>query len=176
MQPCPKYHPCLQLAGHHSVCSHATKGGEESSSESKLSHDEEDATGGDENAKADKGGVETPSNGQVASDGEEGQVHPQTQDTLTSISQVFGTHEDTNPESDPGEKIQSVWQNWHPTSPKEDSTPRNPANHLLRRSHPQMRHSVMRPGKELSSWTHISMLGIAKRLLKVSWAGPPETP
>ena len=85
-------------AGHHSVCSHATKGGEESSSESKLSHDKEDTTGEDENAEADKGGVETSSDGQVASDGEEGQVHPQTQDSLTGISQVFGTHEDTNPE------------------------------------------------------------------------------
>ena len=65
-------------AGHHSVHSTATEGGEESSSESKLSHDEEDATGEDENTEADKGGVETSSNGQVASDGEEGQVCPQT--------------------------------------------------------------------------------------------------
>ena len=92
------------VAGHHSLHSHATEGGEESSSESKLSH-EEDTAREDENAKADKGGVETSSDGQVASDGEEGQVCPQTQDTLTGISQVFGTHEDTNPESDPGEKI-----------------------------------------------------------------------
>ena len=41
--------------GHHSVCSHTTEGSEESSSESELSHDEEDATGEDENAEADKG-------------------------------------------------------------------------------------------------------------------------
>ena len=92
-------------ASHPSVCSHTTKGGEESSSKSKLSYNEEDATGEDENAEADKGGVETSSNGQVASDGEEGQECPQTQDTLTSVSQVFGTHEDTDPESDPGEKM-----------------------------------------------------------------------
>ena len=108
-------------AGHHSVCSHTTKSGEESSSESELSHDEEDATGEDENAEADRGGVETSSDGQVASDGEEGQVHPQTQDTLTSINQVFGIHEDTDPGSNPGEKIQSIWQKWCPTSRKEDS-------------------------------------------------------
>ena len=164
------------VADHHSVHSHPTEGGEESSSESEFSHNEEDATGEDENAEADKGGAEASSDGQVASDGEEGQVCPQTQDTLTSVSQVFGTHEDTDPESNPGEKIQSIWQKWHPTSPKEDSPPRNPANHLLRRSHPQMRHSAMRPGKELSSWTHVSMLGITKRLLKALWAGPPETP
>ena len=85
------------------------------------SHDEEDITGEDENAEADKGRVETSSDSQVASDGKEGQEHPRTQDTLTSISQVFGRHEDTDPESDPGEKIQSIWQKQCPKSPKEDS-------------------------------------------------------
>ena len=54
--------------------------------------------------------------------------------------------------------------------------PRNPVSHLLRMSLPPMRHSVIKPGKELDSWTHVSMLGVAKRLLKVLWAGPPETP
>ena len=96
------------VVGHHSVYSHTTEGGEESSSKSKLSHDEEDAAGKDENAEADKGGVETSSDGQVASNDEEGQVCPQTQDTLTGISQVFSTYKDTNPESDPGEKIQCI--------------------------------------------------------------------
>ena len=109
------------VACQRSVCSHTTKGGEESRSKSKLSHDEEEAAGEDEDAEADKVGVETASNGQSASNGEEGQECPQTQDTLTGISQVFSTHEDTNPESDPGEKIQSIWQKWHPQSPKEDS-------------------------------------------------------
>ena len=108
-------------AGHHSVRSHTTKGGKVSSSESELSHEEEDITGEDENAEADKGGVKTTSNGQVASDGEEGQECPQTQDTLTSISQVFGRHEDTDPESDLGEKTQPIWQKQCPKSPKEDS-------------------------------------------------------
>ena len=108
-------------AGHHSVHSHATEGGKVSSSESVLSHNEEDVAGEDENAEADKGGVETSSDGQVASDGKEGQECPQTQDTLTSVSQVFGRHEDTDPESDPGEKIQPIWQKRHPKSPKEDS-------------------------------------------------------
>ena len=93
------------VAGHHSVCSHTTKGGKESSSKSELSHNEEDIACEDENAEADKGGVETSSNGQVASDGEEGQEYPQTQDTLTGISQVFGRQGDTDLESDPGEKI-----------------------------------------------------------------------
>ena len=109
------------VAGHHSVCSHATKDGKVCSSESELSHDEEDVAGEDENTKADKGGVKTSSDGQVASDGKEGQEHPQTQDTLTGISQVFGRHEDTDPEFNPGEKTQPIWQKWHPKSPKEDS-------------------------------------------------------
>ena len=65
--------------------------------------------------------VETSSNGQVALDGKEGQECPHTQDTLTGVSQVFGTHEDTDPESNPGEKIQSVQQKQHPKSPREDS-------------------------------------------------------
>ena len=96
-------------AGHHSVCSHITEGSEVSSSESELSHnEEEDVTGEDKNAEADKGGAKTSSDGQVASDGEEGQECPQTQDTLTGISQVFGTHEDTDPESDPREKVQPI--------------------------------------------------------------------
>ena len=108
-------------AGHHSVCSHATEGSQESSSESELSHDEEDAPCEDENAEADKGEAETSSDSQVASDGKERQGCPQTQDTLSGISQVFSTHEDTNPESNPREKIQSIWQKWRQPSPKEDS-------------------------------------------------------
>ena len=110
------------VAGHHSVCSHATEDSEVSSSESGSSHDEGDGAEEDDNAEEDKGGIETSSDGQVASDGEEGQEHPHTQDTLTGISQVFGKHEDTDPESEPGEKIQSVWQKQCPESPKEDSS------------------------------------------------------
>ena len=108
-------------AGRHSVHFHTTEDGEVSSSESELSHDEGDGAGEDDNAKEDKGGIETSSDRQVASDGEEGQEHPHTQDTLTSISQIFSRHEYTDPESDPGEKIQSVQQKQHPKSPKEDS-------------------------------------------------------
>ena len=163
-------------ACYRSVCSHTTEGSKESNSKSKLSHDEEDTASEDEDAEADKGGLETASDGQVASDGKEGQECPQTQDTLTGISQVFGTHKDTNPESGPGKKIQSVQQKRCPKSPKEDSPQRKPVNHLLRKSRQQMRHSMMRPGKELSHWTHVLMLGVTRRLLKVLWDGPPETP
>ena len=97
------------VAGHHSVCSHATEDGEVLSSESKPSHNKGDDAGEDDNAKEDKGRIKTSSDGQVASDGKEGQECPHTQDTLTSIGQVFSGHEDTDPELDPGEKIQSIW-------------------------------------------------------------------
>ena len=96
------------VAGHHLVRSHATEDGEVLSSEYKLSHDEGDGTGEDDSAEEDKGGIKTSSDRQVASIGEEGQEHPHTQDTLTGVSQVFGRHKDTDPESDPGEKIQSI--------------------------------------------------------------------
>ena len=76
-----------------------------SSSKCESSHNEGDGTGEDDNAEEDKGGIKTSSDGQVASDGEEGQECPHNQDTLTSISQVFSGHKDTDPESDPGEKI-----------------------------------------------------------------------
>ena len=72
----------------------------------------------DEDAEVSKGKVELLSNGQAASDGKEGQGCTQTQSTLTGISHVFGTHEETDAESDTGE-IQSIWKKWHQASPKE---------------------------------------------------------
>ena len=69
--------------------------------------------------------MEVLSDSQAASDGEEGQGCPQIQGTLTGISQVFGTHRDTDSESDPGEKIQFVWQKWHQPSPKEGTPPKD---------------------------------------------------
>ena len=109
------------MAGHHLVCSHATEDGKVSSSESELSHDEGDGAGEDDNAEEDKGGIQTSSDVQMASDGKEGQEHPHTQDTITGVSQVFSGHEDTVPESEPIEKIQSIRLKRHPKSPKEDS-------------------------------------------------------
>ena len=61
-------------------------------------------------------------------------------------------------------------------APRRTALPRNPASHLLRKNCPQMRHSTMRPSKKLISWTHVLMLGAAKRLPKTLWAGLPETP
>ena len=107
--------------GHHSVCSYTTEDGEVLSRESEPSHEKGDGTGEDDNAKEDKGRIKTSSDRQVASDGKEGQECPHTQDTLNGISQVFSGHEDTDPVSDPREKIQSTRQKRHPKSPKEDS-------------------------------------------------------
>ena len=109
------------MAGHRSVPSHSTEDGEVLSSESELPHDAGDSAREDDNAEEDMGGIETSSDRQVASDGEEVQECPHTQYTVTGISQVTGGHEDTDPESDPGEKIQSIWQKQHLKSPKEDS-------------------------------------------------------
>ena len=110
------------LSGRLSFCSFpSTEDGEVSSNKSESSHDEGDGTAEDGNAGEDKGGIETSSDGQVASNGEEGQEHPHTQDTLTGISQVFDGHKDMDPELDPREKIQSTWQKQCPKSPKEDS-------------------------------------------------------
>ena len=69
--------------------------------------------------------MEFSSDGQVASNGEEGQEDPQIQDNLTGISQVFGMHENTDSESDPGEKIQSIQQKWCQPSPKEGTPPKD---------------------------------------------------
>ena len=41
------------------------------------------------------------------------------------VSQVFGTHKDTDSESDPREKIQSVWWKQHQPSPKEGTPPKD---------------------------------------------------
>ena len=94
------------MAGHHSIHSHATENGKVLSSESDSSQDEGDGAEEEGNAKEDKGRIETSSDGQEASDGEDWQEHPHTQDTLTGVSQLFRKHEDTNPKSDPREKVQ----------------------------------------------------------------------
>ena len=59
----------------------------------------------------------------MASDGEEGQGCPPIQDTLTGISYIFGTHKDSDSETNPREKIRSSrWKHCQP-SPKENIPP-----------------------------------------------------
>ena len=107
--------------GHHSVHSKATKNGEVLSSESDSSQGERVGIEEEDNAEAGKSGVETSSDEQEASNGEDQQEHPHTQDTHTHVSQLLSKHKDTNPESDSGKKVQTASQKQHKDSPKEDS-------------------------------------------------------
>ena len=65
------------------------------------------------------GNIEVLSDGQVASDSDEGQGCAPIQNTLTGVSHAFGKHEETDTESDT-EKVQSAWQKQPQPSPKED--------------------------------------------------------
>ena len=96
------------MAGHHSVHSQATENGKVSSSKSDPSQDEGVSTEEEDNVEEGKRGIETSSDEQEASDGEYQQEHPHTQDTLTSVSQLVSDYEDTDPEFDPGEKVQTA--------------------------------------------------------------------
>ena len=69
-----------------------------------------------------KDDAEVLSDGQAASDGDEGQGCAPTQNTLTGVSHIFSTHEETDAESDNEEKIQSTQQKQRQPSPKEDNT------------------------------------------------------
>ena len=81
-------------------------------------------------------GIETSIDGQEASDGEERRECPHIQDTLTSVSQLFGKHEDTDPESSPREKALPAWQKWHQNSPKEDSPQKDSSESLSSKEEP----------------------------------------
>ena len=102
-----------------SAQSQATDDGQETSSKSKPSH-EEDAPHEDENAGVHEGDADVLSDGQVASDGDEGQGHAPIQNTLTGVSHIFGTHEETDAGSDTEEKVQSTWRKRCQPSLKED--------------------------------------------------------
>ena len=82
---------------------------------------EEDAPHKDEYAEAREGEAEVLSNGQVASDGNEGQNRSPIRNTLSGVSHIFGMHEETDAECDKEEKIQSIRQKQHQPSPKEDT-------------------------------------------------------
>ena len=120
--------------------------------------------------------MEVSSDGQLASNGEEGQGCPQIQDTLNGISQVFSMHEDTDSESDPGEKIQSVQWKQHQPSPKEDTPPKDLSRSSSKEEQPTDEALRDKARQKAHSWTRILMLGGARGLLKALQAGPPETP
>ena len=118
------------VVGHHSVHSQATKNGKVSSSESDSSQDKGVGTEEEDNAEEGKGRIKTSSDEQEASNGEDKQEHPHTQNTLTIVSQVFGEHEDTDPKSDSREKVQTAQRRQCKDSPKEDSPTKNSSGSL----------------------------------------------
>ena len=102
-----------------SAQSQATNDGQETSSKSKPSLTEEDPPPHeDENAEAHEGKTEVLSDGQVASDGNEGQDRSPIRNTLSGVSHVFGTHEETDAESDKEEKVQSAWRSGANPAPR----------------------------------------------------------
>ena len=86
--------------------------------------------------KVGKSEIETSTDEQEVSEGEDQQERPHTQDTLTGVSQLFGEHEDTGPESDSGEKVQTTWQKQCKDSPKEDSPKKNSSESLFSEEEP----------------------------------------
>ena len=88
--------------------SRTTKNDKESSSGSEPSHAEEDAPRNDEYAEICGGDAEVLSNGQVASDGDEGPGRSPVRNTLSGVSHVFGAHEEMDIESDHEEKTPPV--------------------------------------------------------------------
>ena len=108
-------------SSHHFNYSQPTKNGDKSSGESASSQGEESDSEEEDNDKVDKGETEASSDKQEVSKGEDKQEYPHTQDTLTGITQLFSEHEDTDPESDSEEKVQTAQKRQHKDSPKEDS-------------------------------------------------------
>ena len=176
--------PCSHsqsITSHHSrqsgsTQSRATKDDKESSGESEASHVEEDAPHEDEYAEVCRGDAEVLSNGQVASDCNEGPGRCPIQNTLSGVSHVFCTHEETDIESDHEQKIQSTWQKWCQTSPKEDTPSKELDESSLEEEQPTDEALCKRPSSGPSIWTQTSMPGGTRRLQKASLAGSPETP
>ena len=113
------------MASHHSVHAQATENSEVLSSESDSSQDEGVRAEEEDNTMEGKSGIETSNDEQEVSNGEDQQEHPHTQDTLTGVSQLFSEHEDTDPKSNSGEKVQTAWQKQCKNSPKEDIPRKN---------------------------------------------------
>ena len=83
---------------------------------------EEDAPHDKEYTEICEGDVKVLSDGQAASDGDEGQGRSPMRNTLSGVSHIFGTHEETNVESDHEEKTPPARQKWCQPSPKEETS------------------------------------------------------
>ena len=121
-------HSCSQSITSHrswrsgSTQSRTTKDDKESGSRSEPSHVEEDAPHNDEYVEICGGNAEVLSDGQAASDGDEGLGCSPIRNTLSGVSHIFGTHEEMDIESDHEEKTPPVWQKWCQPSPKEETS------------------------------------------------------
>ena len=93
----------------------------ESSSQSDSFQGEESHAEEEDNTEVGRSEIKTSSDKQDVSEGEDKQECPHTQDTPTSVSQLFGEHEDTDPKSDSGDKVQATRQRQHKNSPQEGS-------------------------------------------------------
>ena len=160
------------MGSHHSLHSQVTEDGDESSSESDSSQGEESCAEEEGKAEAGKSEIKTLSDEQEASEGEDQQECPHTQDTLTSVSQLFGEHEDTDPSPTLRRKSGPHGKSSARTGPKGTAQRNTPAGHHPgRKSHQTMRHFKMKPGKKHGCLTHTLMLGITTKLPTMSQAG-----
>ena len=75
-----------------------------------------------EHAEVHEGDGEVLSDGQVASDGDEGPGHSPPRNTHSGVSHIFGTHEETDVECDHEEGTPPMWQKWCQPSPKEETS------------------------------------------------------
>ena len=115
----PRGSRAQSLSHARSITSHCSW--QSGSAQSQVTDDGQETSSKDEDAEVGKGNVKVLSYGQVASDGDEGQGRTPIQNTLTGVSHVFGTHKETDAESDNEEKIQSSWQTQCQPSPKENT-------------------------------------------------------
>ena len=83
---------------------------------------EEDTPHNDEYAEVREGDGEVLSDGQVASDGDEGPGCSLLWNTHSSVSHIFGTHEETDVESDHEEGTPPTRQKQRQPSPKEETS------------------------------------------------------
>ena len=159
-----------------SAHSWTTKDDKESSSGSEPSHVEEDAPHDDEYAEIREGDGDVLSEGQAASDGDEGPGHSPLQNTLSGVSHVFGTHEETDVESDHKEETPSKQQKQHQPSPKEETSSHESQESSSSEEEQPTRPYATSAGSGPGVWTPTSMPGGARRLPKAFPAGPLEIP
>ena len=115
------------ITSHHSqqscsTQSQTTKDDKESSSRSEPSQAKEEDPHDDEYTEICEGDAKVLSDGQVASDGDEGPGCSPIQNTLSGVSHIFGAYKETGIESDHEEKTPPARQKRCQPSPKEGTS------------------------------------------------------